>query len=51
MNDVAERVIKLIGDYKELLTKNEDQKQFLLPVEKDDNRYFQISEGKRCRKI
>lgn len=30
LNDVAERVVKLIEDYNALVTKNEDQKQFLL---------------------
>lgn len=35
VNDAAERGVKLIGDYNEILTKNENQKQFLLQVVKD----------------
>lgn len=32
VNDVAERNIKLIEDYNSILTKDEDQKQYLLQV-------------------
>jgi len=32
VNDTAERSIKLIEDYNSIITKNEDQKQFLLQV-------------------
>ncbi|KAL4120447.1 hypothetical protein QTP88_013138 [Uroleucon formosanum] len=32
VNDIAERGVKLIEDYNKLLTKNEDQKQYLLQV-------------------
>lgn len=30
VSDAAERGVKLIGDFKNLITKNEDQKQFLI---------------------
>jgi len=32
VNDIVERGVKLIEDYNKLLTKNEDQKQYLLQV-------------------
>lgn len=32
VNDIAERGVKLIEDYNKLMTKNEDQKQYLLQV-------------------
>lgn len=35
VNDTAERGIKLINEYNQLLTKDEEQKQFLLQVVKD----------------
>lgn len=35
VNDAAERGIKLISEYNPILTKNEEQKQFLLQVVKD----------------
>ena len=37
-NDTAERGIKLISDYAQLITKNEDQKQALLQVVQEHRR-------------
>lgn len=40
VNDVAERGIKLITDYNDRLTHNEDQKQFILQVVADYQRNY-----------
>ncbi|KYN07690.1 hypothetical protein ALC62_01338 [Cyphomyrmex costatus] len=40
VNDTAERAVKLIEDYNPCLTKNEEQKQFILQVVSDYRRCF-----------
>jgi hypothetical protein len=40
VNDIAERGVKLIKDYNECLTKNEEQKQFILQIVSDYRRRF-----------
>ncbi|KYN10007.1 hypothetical protein ALC57_17866, partial [Trachymyrmex cornetzi] len=40
VNDTAERAVKLIQDYNACLTKNEEQKQFILQVVSDYKRCF-----------
>ncbi|KAL4104515.1 hypothetical protein QTP88_019810 [Uroleucon formosanum] len=40
VNDIAERGVKLIEDYNKLLTKNEDQKQYLLQVVSEYRQQF-----------
>lgn len=40
VNDTAERGIKLIEDYNDLLTKNEEQKQLVLQVVSDYRSYY-----------
>lgn len=40
VNDAAERGIKLIEDYNDLLTKNEDQKQLVLQVVSDYRSHY-----------
>jgi len=40
VNDIAERGVKLIEDYNTLLTKNEDQKQYLLQVMSEYRQQF-----------
>ena len=40
VNDTAERGVKLITDYNNILTKNEDQKQFLLQVVREHRKLF-----------
>jgi len=39
-NDTAERRIKLITDYNNIITKDEKQKQFLLKVVSDYSKQF-----------
>lgn len=40
VNDTAERGVKLMEDYNKLITRNEDQKQYLLQVVQDYRRRF-----------
>lgn len=40
VNDIAERGVKLIEDYNKLLTKNENQKQYLLQVVSEYRQQF-----------
>lgn len=40
VNDTAERGVRLMEEYNQLITKNEDQKQYLLQVVKDYRRRF-----------
>ena len=40
INDDAERGVALIEEYNALITKNEEQKQFLLQVVQDHRRRF-----------
>lgn len=40
VNDVAERGVKLMQDYNQILTKNEDEKQFILQIVADYRRKF-----------
>ena len=40
VNDMAERGVKLIQDYNTILTKDEEQKQFLLQVIQEHRRMY-----------
>ena len=40
INDTAERGVQLIQEYNSILTKNEDQKQFLLQVVREHRKIF-----------
>ncbi|KAL4135150.1 hypothetical protein QTP88_006793 [Uroleucon formosanum] len=46
VNDTAERSIKLIEDYNSIITKNEDQKQFLLQVVRNYRQKYPDTEKK-----
>lgn len=43
MNDTAERGVKLMAEFNNLLTKDSNQAQYLLPVINDYRRLFQDS--------
>lgn len=51
VNDVAERGVKLIEDYNKLLTKNEEQTQFLLQVVTDYRKRFPNSNKSTISKV
>ena len=40
MNDVAERVVKLIQEYNNILTKDETEKQFVLQIVTENRKTF-----------
>lgn len=40
VNDAAERGVKLIQDFNDILTRDEEQKQFLLQVVQDHRRLY-----------
>ena len=40
VNDTAERGVKLISEYNNLLTKNEEEKQYILQIIEDYRRYY-----------
>lgn len=43
VNDTAERAVKLMQDYNPMLTKDEEQKQYILQVVKNYQKQFPMS--------
>ena len=50
VNDVAERGVKLIQEYSNSLTKNENEKQFILQIVAEDRKRYPTATKSSLRK-